>query len=103
MCLWSVFFSLVLNEESGILGWFEWWWLGCIYSPNHYSSRWLTLYRWAHRIVWSCTGHNTIHYPVRDTLSDRWGLEQLMVEVVCPFATLDSPVPYQTVRCDLSS
>jgi hypothetical protein len=28
MCLWSVFFALVLNEESGLLGWLEWWWLG---------------------------------------------------------------------------
>jgi hypothetical protein len=24
MCLWSVFFALVLNEESGMLGWLEW-------------------------------------------------------------------------------
>ena len=39
MCLWSVFFALVLNEECGMLGWLEWWWLGAIYSPNHYSSR----------------------------------------------------------------
>jgi hypothetical protein len=42
MCLWSVFFALVLNEQSGMLGWMEWWWLGGIYSPNHYSSHWLT-------------------------------------------------------------
>jgi hypothetical protein len=42
MCLCSVLFSLVLNEESGMLGWLEWWWLGGIYSPNHYSSSWLT-------------------------------------------------------------
>jgi hypothetical protein len=41
MCLWSVFFALVLNVESENLGWLEWWWLGGIYSPNHYSSRWL--------------------------------------------------------------
>jgi hypothetical protein len=27
MCLWSVFFALVLNEESGMLGCLEWWWL----------------------------------------------------------------------------
>jgi hypothetical protein len=26
-----------------MLGWLEWWWLGGIYSPNHYSSRRLTL------------------------------------------------------------
>jgi hypothetical protein len=42
MCLWIVFFALVLNVESGKLGWLEWWWLGGIYSPNHYSSRWLS-------------------------------------------------------------
>jgi hypothetical protein len=24
----SVFFALVLNEESVMLGWHEWWWLG---------------------------------------------------------------------------
>jgi hypothetical protein len=42
MCLWSVFFALVLNEESGMLGWLEWWWFRGIYSPNHYSSCWLT-------------------------------------------------------------
>jgi hypothetical protein len=41
MCFWSVFFALVLNEESEMLGWLEWWWLGGICSPNHYSSRWL--------------------------------------------------------------
>jgi hypothetical protein len=42
MGLWSVFFVLVLNVESGKLGLLEWWWLGGIYSPNHYSSRWLS-------------------------------------------------------------
>jgi hypothetical protein len=39
MCLWSVFFAIVLNEVSGMLGWLEWWWLG---GPNYYSSRCLT-------------------------------------------------------------
>jgi hypothetical protein len=42
MCLWSVFFALVLNVESKKLGWLEWWWLWGIYSPNHYSRRWLS-------------------------------------------------------------
>jgi hypothetical protein len=42
MCLWSVFFALVLNEESGMLFLLEWWWLGGNYSPNYYSSHWLT-------------------------------------------------------------
>jgi hypothetical protein len=26
-------FALVLNEEVGMLGCLEWWWLGGIYSP----------------------------------------------------------------------
>jgi hypothetical protein len=34
MCLWSVFFALVLNEESGKFGWLEWWWLGVFISPT---------------------------------------------------------------------
>ena len=34
MCLWSVFFALVLNEESGMLGWLEWWWLGVFIAPT---------------------------------------------------------------------
>jgi hypothetical protein len=41
MCLWSVFFALVLNLESGKLGWLEWWWLGVFIAPTSYSSRWL--------------------------------------------------------------
>jgi hypothetical protein len=34
MCLWSVFFALVLNEDSGMLGWLEWWWLGVYIAPT---------------------------------------------------------------------
>jgi hypothetical protein len=41
MCLWNESFDLVLSVESGKLGCIEWWWLGGIYIPNHYSSRWL--------------------------------------------------------------
>ena len=38
LCLGVYYFSLVLNEEVGMLGWLEWWWLGGIYSPNQHSS-----------------------------------------------------------------
>jgi hypothetical protein len=34
MCLWSVFFALVLNEGSGMLGWLEWWWLRVSIAPT---------------------------------------------------------------------
>jgi hypothetical protein len=49
MCLWSVFFALVLKVESGRLGWLEWWWLGVFIAlTNILAVGWL-LYRWAHR------------------------------------------------------
>jgi hypothetical protein len=41
MCLWNVFFALVLSVESGKLGYTKWRRLGGIYSPNHNSSRWM--------------------------------------------------------------
>jgi hypothetical protein len=41
LCLWNVFFALVLSVESGKLGCIEWRWLEGIYSPNHNSSHWL--------------------------------------------------------------
>jgi hypothetical protein len=47
--------------------------------------------------------HSTVHCPVRATSADRWGLELLTVEFVCTFGAPDSPVAYQTVRCDLTS
>jgi hypothetical protein len=36
MCLWSVFFALVLNEKCRRLGWFEWRWLGVFIASNHF-------------------------------------------------------------------
>jgi hypothetical protein len=42
VCLWSVLVDLVLNVQSGKLGWLEWWWLEGIYSHIHYSSRWMS-------------------------------------------------------------
>jgi hypothetical protein len=73
--------------------------VGGIYSPNHYSSCWC---RWAHRTVQWCTGHGTVHYPVRATSADRWGLERLTVKVLCPLAAQDSPVAHHTVWCVLT-
>jgi hypothetical protein len=46
----------------------------------------------AHRTVQWCTGHGTVHCPVRATSADRWGLERLTIEVLCPPAAPDSPV-----------
>jgi hypothetical protein len=82
-------FALVLNEKSEKLGLLEWWWLGGIYSPNHYFSR---CCRWAHRIVRWCTGHYTVHCPMSAMFADRWGLELLTIEVFCLLTAPDSPV-----------
>jgi hypothetical protein len=77
--------------------------VGGIYSPNHYSSRWLTDVSMGtpdspvvHRTL-------TVHYPVCATSADCWGLERLYVEVICSFDTPDSPVAHVTVWCDLPS
>jgi hypothetical protein len=43
-------------------------------------------------IVRWCTGHGIVHCPVRATSANRWGLERLTVEVICPLAAPDSPV-----------
>jgi hypothetical protein len=103
MCLWSVFFALVLSIESGKLGLLEWWWLGGIYSLNHYSSCWLSSMSMGTPDSPVHTGHSTVQCPVRATLADRWGLELLNVEVVCPCGAPDSLVAHQTVWCDLTS
>jgi hypothetical protein len=103
MCLWNVFFALVLSVESGKVGKLEWWWLGGIYSPNHYSSRWLNSLSMGTPDNPVRTGHYTIHCPMRATSADCWGSEQLKVEVVCPCGAPDSSVAHWTVRCDLTS
>jgi hypothetical protein len=38
------------------------------------------------------TGHCIIHCPVRAMSTDRWGLERLTVEVLCPLAAPNSLV-----------
>jgi hypothetical protein len=62
MCLWSVFFALVLNVESEKFGWLEWWWLGGIYISNHYSSHWLTALLMG--TPDSPVVHQTLHYSL---------------------------------------
>jgi hypothetical protein len=88
LCLWSVFFALVLNEKCER---FEWW-LGVFIASNHFLVVGWLCCRWAHLTVRWCTGHYTVQCPVRTTSADRWGLELLTVEVLCPLAAPDSPV-----------
>jgi hypothetical protein len=60
--------------------------VGGIYSLQPLPSHWLSM---AHRTVWWCTGHGTIHCPMRATPAARWGLERLTVEVLCLLAASD--------------
>jgi hypothetical protein len=88
MCLWNELFALELSVESENLGCFEWWWLGGIYSPNHYSSRWLGFLSTDTPDSPVRIGHPTVHCPVLATLVVRWN------------RPLDSfaPVAHRTVR-----
>jgi hypothetical protein len=36
LCLWSLFFALVLNVKVEKLGWREWRWLGVFIASNHF-------------------------------------------------------------------
>jgi hypothetical protein len=56
----------------------------------------------AHLTVQWCTGHGTVHCPVRATSADRWGLERLTVEVLCPLVAPDSSVAQWKVQCVLT-
>jgi hypothetical protein len=75
--------------------------VGGIYSPNHYSSHWLTSLSMGTPDSPVRTEHNTIHCPVCATSTDCSGLELLIVEVACPCGAPDSPVAHWIVRCDL--
>jgi hypothetical protein len=66
--------------------------VGGIYSPNHYFSRWLFCLSMGTPDSPVRIGHSIVHCPVCATSSNRWGLELLTVEVVCPCGVLDSPV-----------
>jgi hypothetical protein len=40
LCLGVNALALVLNVNLRKLGYLEWWWLGCIYSPQPPNNRW---------------------------------------------------------------
>jgi hypothetical protein len=65
ICLWNVFFSLVLSVESGNLGCIEWRWLGVFITSTTILAVGCALYRRTHRIAW-CLSH---HPPIG---VDRW-------------------------------
>jgi hypothetical protein len=102
LCLGVLFFALVLNEEVGMLGWLECWWLGVFIASNHFLAIGWHCCRWSHRTVWWCTRHTIVNCPVSATSDDRWGLELLTVEVLCSLTAPDSPVAHRTVRCNLT-
>jgi hypothetical protein len=76
--------------------------VGGIYSPNHYSSRGLTSLSMDTPNSPTVHRTSTVHCPMSATSADRWGLELLTVEGLCPFAAPDSLVAHRTVRCDLT-
>jgi hypothetical protein len=43
--------------------------------------------------------HGIVHCPVRAMSADRYGLELLTIEVVCPYGALDSPVRFDIADC----
>jgi hypothetical protein len=67
--------------------------VGGIYSPNHYSSR---CCRWRTGQSGGTPDRALFRSPVRATSADRWGLEQLTVEVFCLVVAPDSPVAHRT-------
>jgi hypothetical protein len=107
MCLWSVFFALVLNEESGMLGLLEWWWLGGIYSPNHYSNHYSS--HWLNSVSMGTPDSPVVHQTRYCLLSGACHLSRplgfgvLIVEDFCPFGAPDSSVGPVVGDCLLSS
>jgi hypothetical protein len=103
--LWRELNALIMSLEYWICSciecevqktWMAWMEVvGGIYSPNHYSS---CCCRWH-------TGHDIVHCPVPTTSADRWVLERLIVEVLCPLVAPDSPVAYWAcpVRSDFTA
>jgi hypothetical protein len=84
-----------------MLKWLEWRWLRGIYSPNHYSSCWLTTLSMDTPDS-PVVQHSIVHCPVSATSADHWGLELLTVEVFCPSAAPENSVAHRTVRCNLT-
>jgi hypothetical protein len=84
MCIAEVPYLLISGFKSasneGLLHWFF------VFSLKHTFS------------VWKLT-----YVPETYCSADRWGLERLTVEVLCPLVAPDSPVTHRTVRCVLTS
>jgi hypothetical protein len=78
-----------------MLGWLEWWWLEGIYSPNHYSSRWLTLLS---------TGTPDSPMVHRTALFTIWCVPRQPTVGVWSCRSLKSSVllRHRTVRCNLT-
>ena len=84
-CVFRVYsFALVLNEEVAMLGWLEWWWLRVFIAPTTIPAV----------VIDGHNEHYTVHFFVSATSADRWGLEQLTVEVFYLLAAPDSPVAH---------
>jgi hypothetical protein len=71
-----------MNVKFRKLGWLEWWWLRVFIAPTIITTV----------AVDRHTGQDTAHCPVLATSVDRWGLEWLTAEVLCPLAAPDNPV-----------
>jgi hypothetical protein len=59
----------------------EWWWLRVFIAPTTIPGV----------AVDGHTGHDIVHCPVPATSVDRWGLERVTVEVLCPLMAPDMP------------
>jgi hypothetical protein len=77
--------------------------VGGIYNPNQHSSHWLFCLAWGTPDSPVRTGHSTVHCPLRATSADRWGLELLTIEVICPFGAPNSLVRPDVAYCLLTS
>jgi hypothetical protein len=98
MCLWNIFFALVLSVESESLdalnggGW------RVFIAPTTILAIGWAFCRRAHRTVRCApdspvrTGPPIVQCPVPATSADRWGLEQSTIEFTCPCGAQDSPV-----------
>jgi hypothetical protein len=75
--------------------------VGGIYNPNHYSSHWLSSLSIGTPDSPLSIVHSTVHCPVRAMSADRWILELLTVEFVCPCGATHSSLAHRTARCDM--
>jgi hypothetical protein len=75
--------------------------VGGIYSPNHYSSHWLTSLSMG--TPDSPVVHRIQHCSLSGTCHVSQPLELLTIDDLCPRGVSDSPVAHRIVRCDLTS